>query len=247
MNNPTLIFIPVYNEGKNIHQLIRQIKNLPYELDILVIDDGSNDNTKAILRDMPSMHTIFHSSNKGYGQTLIDGFNYATEKGYDNVITIDSDKQHQPEEIPLFIDAAESTDADIISGSRYLKPGREIFMKAPADRVKVNRRITQKINSLSGYQLTDTFCGFKLYRVDALKKLQLTEPGYGMPLQLWIQAWKKGLTVREVPVQLIYFNHSKDAASASANNLCQRYRYYLKIIEKEKQPYETSDISRSSR
>lgn len=246
MSNLDLVFIPVYNEEKNLHQLIGQIKNLPYELDILVIDDGSTDRTKSILRKIPGIQTIFHSSNEGYGQTLINGFHYAREKGYYNVITIDSDKQHQPEEIPLFIDAAKSTNVDIISGSRYLHPGREAFMKAPADRVKVNRRITQKINALTGYQLTDTFCGFKLYRVDALKKLHLTEPGYGMPLQLWIQAWKNGLTVREVPVQLIYFNHSKDGASAPATNLCKRYRYYLKIIEKEQRSYETTDISRPS-
>ncbi|MBS3808209.1 MAG: glycosyltransferase family 2 protein [Bacteroidales bacterium] len=247
MSKNYLVFIPVYNEEKNIHQIIRQIQDLPYDLNVLVIDDGSEDNTKAILQDISGIHTIFHASNEGYGQTLIDGFNYCIEKGYDNVITIDSDKQHQPEEIPLFLEAAEGSRSDILSGSRYLHPGQETYMKAPVDRVKVNRRITEKINALTGYQLTDAFCGFKLYRVDALKKLKLTEPGYGMPLQLWIQAGINKLSVSEVPVELIYFDHNTGVAYPSLMNLCRRYRYYLKIIEKETQAYETTHISRSSR
>jgi len=247
MSKNYLVCIPVYNEEKNILQIIRQIQDLPDDPDVLVIDDGSEDNTKAILQEIAGIHTIFHASNEGYGQTLIDGFNDAIEKGYDNVITIDSDKQHQPGEIPLFIEAAEGSHSDILSGSRYLHPGQETYMKAPADRVKVNRRITEKINYLTGFQLTDAFCGFKLYRVDALKKLHLTEQGYGMPLQLWIQAGKNRLSVSEVPVELIYFDHNTGDAYPSYMNLCRRYRYYLKIIEKETQAYETTYISRSSR
>lgn len=247
MSKHYLVFIPVYNEQENIRSIVEQIQDLPYKLDILLIDDGSHDNTKAVLRQLSGIHTIFHASNEGYGQTLIDGFNYAMEKGYENVITIDSDKQHQPGEIPLFIEAAEGSHSDILSGSRYLHSGQETYMKAPADRVKVNRRITEKINYLTGFQLTDTFCGFKLYRVDALKKLHLTEPGYGMPLQLWIQAGKNRLSVSEVPVELIYFDHNTGDAYPSFMNLCRRYRYYLKIIEKETQAYETTYISRSSR
>ena len=247
MKNDYLVFIPVYNEAENIREIIEQIQDLPYNLEILVIDDGSEDDTKAVLKQLPGIHAIFHASNEGYGQTLIDGFNYAMDKGYDKIITIDSDKQHQPGEIPQFIEAAETSPVDILSGSRYLHPGQETYMKAPADRVKVNRRITEQINYLTGYHLTDAFCGFKLYRVDALKKLRLTEPGYGMPLQLWIQAGKNRLSVSEVPVELIYFDHNAADAYPSFMNLCRRYRYYLKIIEKEFQAHETTDISRSSR
>jgi len=247
MSKNHLVFIPVYNEEKNIHQIIRQIQKLPYDLDVLVIDDGSQDKTKAVLQEIDGIHTIFHASNEGYGQTLIDGFNYAIDRRYENIITIDSDKQHQPKEIPLFLEAAEGSRSDIISGSRYLHPDQETYMKAPVDRVKVNRRITEKINFLTGYHLTDAFCGFKLYRVDALKKLKLTEPGYGMPLQLWIQAGKNKLSVSEVPVELIYFDHNTGVAYPSFMNLCRRYRYYLKIIDKATQAHETTYISRPSR
>lgn len=247
MNMPNLVFIPVYNEENNIQQIIGQIRQLPYDLDVLVIDDGSTDNTKAILQKIPAIHTIFHGVNQGYGQTLIDGFDYAMKKGYENLVTIDSDKQHQPEEIPVFLEAAKGNHPDILSGSRYLQAGEATYRKAPPDRVKVNRRITKKINSITGYHLTDAFCGFKLYRVDALKKLHLTEQGYGMPLQLWMQAWRKGLSVDEIPVELIYISHAPADTPGAFSNLFRRYRYYLQIIEKEREPYETSDISRSSR
>ncbi len=244
MNN-YLVFIPAYNEASTIGQIIGQIHQLREDPDILVIDDGSGDSTRDILEKTSGIYTLYHQANLGYGQTLIDGFNFAGEKGYEYVITIDSDKQHQPSEIPLFIEQSKQLGVDILSGSRYLHPSGEGLMKAPADRVKVNRRITARINQITGYRLTDAFCGFKLYRVKALNRLNLNEQGYGMPLQFWIQAWKKGLTLRELPVQMIYFDHDP-TVRASHSNLCQRYKYYLDVIEKEKMTYETTDISRSS-
>jgi dolichol-phosphate mannosyltransferase len=245
MEKTYLVFIPVYNEQDTIGEIVEQIRQLPYNMDILVIDDGSSDGTRKLLSRMQAIHVLFHDQNLGYGQTLIDGFHWASQQGYDYVITIDSDKQHQPGEISRFVEKAQTGSWDIISGSRYLKASGEDYLDAPTDRVKVNQRITQKINQLTGYQLTDTFCGFKMYRVKALEKLHLTETDYGMPLQLWIQAWKNSLTVTEVPVELIYFDHRVSRASPLRS--FRRYRYYLQIIEKEIQKYETTDISGTPR
>jgi dolichol-phosphate mannosyltransferase len=245
MEKTYLVFIPVYNEEDTIGEIVGQIRQLPYHIDILVIDDGSSDGTRRMLDQLGAIHALFHDQNLGYGQTLIDGFHWACQQGYDHVITIDSDKQHQPGEISLFIEKAKEGTWDIISGSRYLKASGEDYLEAPTDRVKVNQRITQKINQLTGYQLTDTFCGFKMYRVEALQKLYLTEKGYGMPLQLWIQAWKNSLTVTEVPVELIYFDHR--VSRALPYHTFRRYRYYLQIIEKEIKKYETTNISGTSR
>lgn len=245
MKKTFLVFIPVYNEVDTIGEIVEQIRQLPYNIDILVIDDGSSDGTRGLLNQMRGVRVLFHEENLGYGQTLIDGFRWASEQAYDYLITIDSDKQHQPGEISLFIEKAQEESWDIISGSRYLKASGEDYLEAPTDRVKVNQRITQKINQLTGYQLTDTFCGFKLYRVKALEKLHLTEADYGMPLQLWIQAGKNNLTVTEVPVELIYFDHRVSRAIPLRS--FRRYRYYLQIIEKEIQKYEITDISSASR
>ena len=241
-----LVFIPVFNEEGSIRTIISEIRNTTHKVDILIIDDGSTDDTPHILDKTENIQIIRHTTNKGYGKTLIDGFNYASEMDYKYLITIDSDKQHQPMEINKFIRAVEQYDSDIISGSRYLNISRKELKKAPEDRIRVNRKVTNIINNLTGFQLTDSFCGFKLYKVEALGKLKLNEMGYGLPLQLWIQAWKKGLTVTEIPVELIYFDHTHQQTS-SWKNMFRRYRYYLQIIQKEMEDYEYNDHSSTSR
>jgi dolichol-phosphate mannosyltransferase len=246
MKKQFLIFIPVYNEESSIQPVVNEIRKTTGNLDILVVDDGSTDRSPQILNNLKNIYKIRHNQNQGYGKTLIDGFTFASEMGYNYVITIDSDEQHQPYEIEKFIIETENNNSDIISGSRYLNISENEIIKAPEDRIKVNRKITKYINNLTGYTLTDSFCGFKLYRVSALEKLSLTEPGYGMPLQLWIQAWKKGLQVSEIPVDLIYFDHNPQQTS-SWSNMFRRYRYYLQIIEKETEKYEYNDYSSAPR
>jgi dolichol-phosphate mannosyltransferase len=244
--NEFLIFIPVYNEENSIRAIVQEIRYATEDVDVLIIDDGSTDNTPRIIQQIEDINLIRHTRNEGYGKTLIDGFNYAVEKDYQYVITIDSDKQHQPGEINKFISTVKQYDSDIISGSRYMEVSPEEIEKAPEDRIRINKRITDIINRMTGFQLTDSFCGFKCYRVDALRKLRLTETGYGLPLQLWIQAWKKGLTVTEIPVQLIYFDHTSQQTS-SWKNMFRRYRYYLQIIQKEAEDYEYNDTGSTSR
>jgi len=241
-----LVFIPVYNEEHSIRSVINEIKNIADYVDVLIIDDGSTDDTPNILEKTENIQLVRHSQNQGYGKTLIDGFRYANEKAYKYVITIDSDKQHQPREIHKFIHAVKHDNSDIISGSRYLNISREELKEAPEDRIRINRRITETINRITGYRLTDSFCGFKLYKVKALKQLNLSETGYGLPLQLWIQAWKKGLSVNEIPVQLIYFDHTSGQTS-SWKDMFRRYRYYLQIIQKETESHEYNDYSSASR
>src|SRR6056297_711935 len=235
--NKYLIFIPVFNEEKNVREVLSFLQKYRNISDILVIDDGSVDNTSQILDTIQGITQIKHKRNKGYGFTLIEGFNYAIEHNYPYVITMDSDKQHQPKEVEKFIKMNENRDFDILSGSRYLPVSKNDYSRVPAQRKKVNQRITKKINYLTGYGLTDAFCGFKLYKTRSLKKLNLDEPGYGMPLQLWLQAWKNNLTVKEIPVELIYLDKNKGTVNAY-KNIFRRYRYYLEIINKGKMYYE---------
>jgi len=95
---------------------------------------------------------------------------------------MDCDGQHEPSRIPVLLEAIH--DADIVSGSRYLRDFRQDAL-APEDRRNINRLITTELNARFGLQLTDAFCGFKAYRREALAKLHITETGWGMPLQLW--------------------------------------------------------------
>lgn len=223
-----LVVIPIYNEARYLFGVIEEVKKYACDgTEILAIDDGSTDETPEFLRDIAEIEVLTHEANLGYGRTLIDGFNYATEKEYKHVVTIDCDWQHEPSHIREFCDLLE--DYDIISGSRYLRPSHE---KPPPDRMVINREITTMINEITGYNLTDSFCGFKAYNVESLKKLKLTETNYGMPLQLWIQAWRNGLTVKEIPIGLIYFDRGRHFRGDLNNNEV-RLKYYKEIIERE--------------
>lgn len=224
----SLIVIPVYNEEEYIQEVIRKVQRFSDD-DILVIDDGSGDNSKEILRDIKGIRLLEHSSNQGYGFVLMEGFAYALERKYEVVLTMDCDDQHEPHLIPKFLEKI--GDADIVSGSRYINPV-PMELPPPETRKEINREITRIINQITSFGLTDAFCGFKAYRVEALKKITLNENGYGFPLQLWIQAYASGLSVIEIPVGLIYKNYNR-SFGAELDDSKVRLKHYKEIIEKE--------------
>ncbi|MEK6765915.1 MAG: glycosyltransferase family 2 protein [Planctomycetota bacterium] len=224
----TLIALPAFNEKKDIGFIISQIKK--YDLDILVIDDGSTDGTQEQLSKIDNINTIVHEGNLGYGHTIIDAFKYGISYGYDSIITMDCDGQHIPDEIQIFL--TQIANYDIVSGSRYLIEDNKHNPKIPPDRYAINMEITQILNKITKLNLTDSFCGFKAYKIDALKKMKLTETGYGMPLQLWMQVWELGLRIKEMPVKLIYNNTSR-SFSGELDNAATRLKYYKEIIKKE--------------
>lgn len=227
MNKRYLIVLPTYNQDNSLQEIIREVKR--YNLDILVVDDGSTDRTQEILTRFKDIYKIRHHENLGYGKALIDSFQFGIDNNYDYIITMDTDGQHSPGEILYFVEAILLY--DIVSGSRYLDKTIAIT-DAPFERYAINKEITSIINNITRYQITDAFCGFKAYTVDSLRRLRLTEPGYGMPLQVWIQAWKLGLQVKEIPVKLIYKDLSKRFRN-SLNNPKARLAYYKSIIAKE--------------
>ena len=108
----------------------------------------------------------------------------------DVLITMDCDGQHEPARIPVLLEAIH--DADIVSGSRYFRDFRLKILATPEDRRRINETITAELNEVLGLHLTDAFCGFKAYRRNALDKLHITETGWGMPLQLLVQAARRG-------------------------------------------------------
>src|SRR5690606_25037150 len=140
-------------------------------------------------------------------------------------------RSHAPRLIPGYLELA--SEWDVVSGSRYMSEDVTKVGTVPQDRRRINRIVTQRINELTGYRLTDAFCGFKAYRVAALARLELTEKGYGFPLQFWIQAARAGLTVIERPVPLIYVPNFERRFGGELDDPEKRLAYYLDVIEKE--------------
>lgn len=227
MGKKYLLSLPAFNQGDNILGVICEAKK--YDVDILVVDDGSTDDTGLKLSKVEDVHKIHHNVNLGYGKALINAFQFAIDNCYDYIITMDTDGQHMPDEIPFFIN--EIPEWDIVSGSRYLD---KMYKKdvVPPDRYNINQEITSSINSITNFNITDTFCGFKAYSVDSLKKFRLTETGYGMPLQVWIQAWQLELKIKEIKVKLIYNDFYKQFSNGLDNPEI-RLEYYRSIIENE--------------
>ena len=133
--------------------------------------------------------------------------------------------------IPKFMAETDRNDADIISGTRYPN-GFDVDIPVPADRREINRTITATLNERLDLRLTDSFCGFKAYRVSALRHLCITVPGYAMPMQFWVQAAAAGLRVRELPVELIYNDPSRHFGGF-LDDPAARFEHYVEVFEAE--------------
>lgn len=227
----SVVFIPVYNEEAHLTGLLDRLREV-YQGDVLFVDDGSCDRSGEILLSLQDSRTrvIRESDNKGYGATLIRGFREAHLAGYDYLVTMDSDGQHRPDWVPQFLHAVK--DWDVVSGSRYLAES-EPTGAVPVDRRRINHEITSLLNKITGYAITDAFCGFKAYRVAALENLKLEESGYSMPLQFWIQAKALGLRITERAVSRIYDDPNRKFGG-TLDNPDTRLAYYLETIHRER-------------
>jgi len=225
-----LTAIPVYNEEKHVETVLREVRR--YSEEILVIDDGSTDRTAGLLArlagvEFPRLSVLTHPKNRGYGAALASAFAEAVRRRVDVLVTMDCDGQHEPARIPVLLESIH--DADIVSGSRYLRDFRQ-DMQAPQDRRQINATVTRELNERFGLHLTDAFCGFKAYRLGALERLRITETGWGMPLQLWVQAARLGLRIKEVGVPRLYLDPNR-AFGGVLDDSEKRLAYYRRVIE----------------
>ncbi len=220
-----LTAIPVYNEERHVEGVLHEVRR--YSPNILVVNDGSTDGTADLLARQEGLHVITHPANRGYGAALMSAFCYAHRQDIDVLVTMDCDGQHEPSRIPVLLEAIH--DADIVSGSRYLRDFHQDTL-APQDRRRINREVTAELNRRFGLHLTDAFCGFKAYRREALDRLHITETGWGMPLQLWVQAARLGLRVKEVGVPRLYLDPNR-AFGGVLDNADQRLAYYRQVID----------------
>jgi glycosyltransferase involved in cell wall biosynthesis len=191
------VIIPTYNESAAIAGLVKAIRSL--KLEVVVIDDGSGDNTAQLARDNGAK-VLINEVNMGKGACLVKGFNYILERGYDAVVTIDGDGQHLPSEIPDFLRAAEADPGcGIIVGNRMLKRGEMPFV-----RVLTNKAMSAFISGICRQRIPDTQCGFRFIRRTVLEKVILKTTKYETESEILVGTARCGLRILSVPITSVY-------------------------------------------
>jgi glycosyltransferase involved in cell wall biosynthesis len=190
------IIIPTYNESKAISDILKRIRQ--QNLEVIVVDDGSSDNTHKIAQDGGAI-VLREDNNKGKGASLIRGFDYALGRDYQAVITMDGDGQHLPEDIPYFMRLAENSDSGIFIGNRMSKA-----QGMPRLRILTNKFMSWLVSKITKQNIPDTQCGFRLIKRAVLEKLDLTTSKYETESEILIKAARLGCKIESVPIKTVY-------------------------------------------
>ncbi|WP_405295084.1 glycosyltransferase family 2 protein [Methanobrevibacter sp.] len=191
-----IVIIPAFNEQAAIGEVVR--KSLQYADDVLVVDDGSGDNTSKIAGDAGAS-VLKHQTNFGKGVSLRDAFKKVD--GYDIVVTIDGDGQHNPDEIPALAEPILKDEADFVNGSRYLNGFDE---NTPAYRRVGQRVLDIATNVTAGTSVTDSQSGFRAFKGDTISCYKFRDPGFGIESEMIADAAENNLRIVEVPITVKY-------------------------------------------
>jgi len=190
--------IPAYNSEKTIGKVVKRTKK--YVDKVIVIDDGSSDNTYQEAKKAGADYVLKHRLNRGVGAATKTGTILALENDVDIVITLDSDLQHNPEDIPKFIKCLKEKNIDIVIGSRFLGDNREM----PVIKKIGNIGLNFLARLLFGIKSTDTQSGFRAYDRKALKKINFELDSYAICTEILKEAKKHNLKVEEIPIDAVY-------------------------------------------
>ena len=194
------VCIPSYNEAKAIGDVIQKAKK--YARYVIVYDDGSTDDTYEIARLSGADQIIRSTENKGYGVAIRAMFQAAKEKNADVLVTIDSDGQHDPDQIPDLIKPICDEGFDITIGSRFMRSQEKV--KIPPYRSLGIKAITRLSHYASYNNITDAQSGFRAYNNKAINSMNLFEEGMAVSTEILLRAQEKQLLIKEVPITVRY-------------------------------------------
>lgn len=190
--------IPCLNEAATIPTLVAAVRrHLP---SVIVVDDASTDDTPR-LAAQAGADVIHQPQSSGKGTALIAGWERALERGFSWALTLDGDGQHSPDDIPAFLDEANTGRADLIVGNRMSNPARMPWLRR-----RVNQWMSLRLSEAAGQWLPDSQCGFRLLRLDPLCQLDLRTTHFEIESEMLLAFVRAGYSVRFVPIQVIYRN-----------------------------------------
>jgi glycosyltransferase involved in cell wall biosynthesis len=186
------VLIPAFNAGKTLAAVLDECASLGYPP--VVVDDGSQDATARIVADHGAT-LLQHERNLGKGRALKTGFAWALDHGFDAVVTLDADGQHDVSSVPRVIDAAREGNFDIMIASRYRQ-----FQEMGGLRKVWNRFGVWCMRQRTGFEISDSQSGFRFYSERLLRSVTLDADGYNLEMEILMKAWRCGFTVGSLPV-----------------------------------------------
>ena len=206
MTGRVLVIVPTYNEANTVRKMVERVRTAVPPADVLVVDDNSPDGTGQIADRLAELdehvHVLHRPAKAGLGAAYVAGFRWGLDRGHDVLVEMDADGSHQPEELPRLLAALEG--ADLVLGSRYVPGGRVVNW--PRYREMLSRGGNVYTRLALGVPLRDATGGYRAFRADALRRLDLddvTSQGYCFQVDLAWRAVRSGLRVVEVPITFV--------------------------------------------
>lgn len=222
-----LIIIPAFNEAPVIRRTLKELERVTQKLtpcDILVVDDGSRDKTGIIAREA-GVFILTHKLNRGLGGALGTGLEFAKRGHYDVAVTFDADGQHHPPDLLKAIKPIERGEADIVIGTRT--KSREGHM--PLDRRLLIWASNIVTWALFGIWTSDSQSGFRAFSRKAIVHLKLRTDRMEVASEIFAEAKKHKLRIREVPIKVIYTEYSRAKGQANLNAVNILYKLLLRL------------------
>jgi dolichol-phosphate mannosyltransferase len=201
-----LLIVPTYNEASTVRKMVERVRTAVPHADVLVVDDNSPDGTGQIADRLAELdahvHVLHRPAKAGLGAAYVAGFRWGLDRGHDVLVEMDADGSHQPEELPRLLAALEG--ADLVLGSRYVPGGRVVNW--PRYREMLSRGGNAYTRLALGVPLRDATGGYRAFRADALRRLDLDDvasQGYCFQVDLAWRAVRSGLRVVEVPITFV--------------------------------------------
>lgn len=233
LHTSTLVIIPAYNEGRRIASVIKEIKERYPFWQVLVIDDGSRDDTREKAIESGA-RVISHPFNLGYGTALQTGYKYALEKGYDELLQMDADGQHDPSYLMDLLSVVRKGEADVAIGSRFLERGRSgpgpSLYRAPFIKKLGMGLFGMIASSLIGQKVTDPTSGNQALNRKALQWVSSDKFPYDYPdADVIIMLHRAGLHMKEVPVRMVQ-NQDKKSMHSGWKPFYYVFKMFLSIF-----------------
>jgi dolichol-phosphate mannosyltransferase len=215
----SLVIIPTYNEKENAEAIIREVMGLEPPFHVLIVDDGSPDGTAEIVKNLQLEFEgrLFLEQRKGklgLGTAYIHGFRWALDRNYPYIFEMDADFSHNPKDLIRLRDACYTGGADLAIGSRYVVGVNVVNW--PMGRVLMSWFASYYVRLVTGMQISDTTAGFKCYRAEVLRTINLDKiefVGYAFQIEMKFLAWKFGFNIKEVPI--IFTDRTKGESKMS--------------------------------